>query len=1442
MIAKMRENFTKLTSHMAWNCQDDALMFKEAALRKLEISKSSRTWTLHIQLPQVLPVAILRDFCLQIETMYTATANIQWHFYYEAAEIHNEIIDQYWFEWIRPQLHSMHPCLQGIIDNLTYQKTASDRAIQFTLVTVNELGVKTLQAKRVPEFLADVLSRYLDIRPSVEIQVIKDELSMQVYLEEQQQLEQAYVNEVIYEQQQSQMKREKNKEDKGSAEASPVLLGKDISDVDLHTIASINEGTDQPVLIGRVFGYDTRSLKSGKLLVSFNLTDERDSIKVKAFIKDDSEQIEKISVIKKTSYVKVRGYVQYDTYEKQVVLMAKDIMISSPPAERMDRMPRKRVELHLHTPMSPMDGVSSVQSLISTAAKWGHKAIAVTDHGVVQAFPDAFDAAQKHDIKLIYGVEGYLVNDGVPIVFNCSEQAFDEQTVYTVFDTETTGLSAVENSLTEIAAVKIQNNQIIDQFQTLVKPRDYISDKIEKLTGISNAMVANAPAPAVALEQFMSFIGDSVLVAHNASFDMKFINAGLHSIQRQPLTNPVIDTVSMARYAIPGLKSYKLNLLCKHLDIVLENHHRALDDATATGKMFIELLTIVLQRGIASLRELNHQVVTVDMQKLKPYHIILLAKNQVGLKNLYKLISLSHIKYFYRTPRIPKSELIKHREGIIVGSACEAGELFQSILLNSPEQEIEEIARFYDYLEIQPVGNNDFMVQNGTVQHVRALQQLNERIYQLGKKLNKPVAATGDVHFLNPSDAKFREILMTGKGFSDASNQPPLYLKTTEEMLAEFSYLGTKAAEEVVIDVPVAINEQIEVLKPFPDELFTPVIEGAEEQIREMGYAKARRIYGEPLPEIVEKRLERELNSIIGNGFAVIYLIAQKLVTKSLSDGYLVGSRGSVGSSFVATMVDITEVNPLPPHYVCPECKKSIFITDGSIGSGFDLPNKDCPDCSKRMIKDGHDIPFETFMGFKGDKVPDIDLNFSGDYQPRAHKYVEELFGKDYVFRAGTISTVAEKTAYGYVQKYAEEKNIVFRNAEIERLVKGCTGIKRTTGQHPGGQMVIPNYKDVHDFTPIQFPADAKDSEHYTTHFDYHAISGRLLKLDILGHDDPTVIRMLQDLTGIDPNEIPTDDPQTMSLFRSTDALAINPEEIQSPVATFAIPEFGTKFVRQMLEDTRPTTFAELVQISGLSHGTDVWLNNAQELIRSKKAVLSEVISTRDDIMVYLIHKGLEPSMAFKIMEKVRKGKGLVPEDEQEMKKHGVPDWYIWSCNQIKYMFPKAHAVAYVLMAVRIAYFKVHYPLAFYATYFSVRAEDFDIDVMVRGKEAIQVALKEIQDKGNMATTKEKNLATVLEVAYEMNLRGYVFHPIDIARSDATKFIIADNGLIPPFLALPGVGQAAAQGIAAANEGGEVLSIEDFQERSKISKTVLETLKEQGCLKGLPETNQLTLF
>ncbi|EYE89347.1 DNA polymerase III subunit alpha [Fervidicella metallireducens AeB] len=1231
--------------------------------------------------------------------------------------------------------------------------------------------------------------------------------------------------------------KEVSLKEKAITTESNLIYGKKLQG-DKTSIASINDEIGTVVIEGMVFKTEIRETKNGKFIFSFFITDKSSSITVKLFPKPENvEEIKKR--IKENVFLRVQGEVVNDMFAKELVLMARAIEEYTP-YKRMDVSIDKRVELHLHTQMSAMDGVSSATDLIKRASEWGHSAIAITDHGVAQAFPEAMEAATKTGIKVIYGVEAYLVDDGEPLIFRPTEMELDGE--FVVFDIETTGLNYQEDEITEIGAVKIKNCEIVDRFCTLINPLKKIPEEIVKLTGITNEMVADKPTLDIALPQFLKFIGSCPVVAHNAKFDSSFIKEKCKK-HGYTFNNTIVDTLALSRWLLPDLKRHKLNIIAEHFNINLENHHRAVDDAEATAHVFVKFVDILKEKGAKTINDINSLYSgNVDIKKAQTYHVIILVKNKEGLLNLYKLISMAHIKYFNKRPRMPKSIIQQFREGLIIGSACEAGQVFKAVLDNRSENEIEEIIKFYDYLEIQPRGNNEFMIDNGTVEDEKQLIELNKKIVYLGEKYNKPVVATGDVHFLDPEDEYFRRILMAGKGFTDADKQAPLYFTTTTEMLDEFRYLGEDKAFEVVVKNTNLIAEQVDVIKPIPDETFPPKIEGADEDIRNMTMNKAHSIYGENLPEIVEKRLEKELNSIINNGYAVLYLIAHKLVAKSLEDGYLVGSRGSVGSSFVATMCGITEVNPLPPHYVCPVCKHSEFFTDGTIGSGADLPDKNCPNCGSLYKKDGHDIPFETFLGFEGDKEPDIDLNFSGEYQPVAHKYTEELFGEGHTFRAGTIGTIAEKTAYGYVKNYLSERNIIATQAEIERLVRGCTGVKRTSGQHPGGIMVVPRDNEIYEFCPVQRPADDPNSDIITTHFDYHSISGRLLKLDILGHDDPTVIRMLQDLTGIDPTSIPLGDEKVLKIFTSTEPLGITLEEIGCETGSLGIPEFGTKFVRQMLIDTQPKTFAELVRISGLSHGTDVWLNNAQELIQNGIATLKEVIPTRDDIMVYLMYKDIPPKHAFNIMERVRKGKGLRDEDIAEMKEKNVPQWYIDSCNKIKYMFPKGHACAYVMMAVRIAYFKVYYPEAYYATYFTVRADDFDAEIISKGEKVILSKIKEINNLGNNASQKEKGLLTVLEIAYEMYKRGIKLKTVDLYKSDSTKFLITENGILPPFKALQGVGESAAKSIVEARREGMFLSKEDLRLRAKVSKTVVEILENHGCLNDLPDTNQLSLF
>lgn len=1214
------------------------------------------------------------------------------------------------------------------------------------------------------------------------------------------------------------------------------IFGKKISGESMK-IKDITINTGIAVIEGEIFQLETRDIKGNRKLITFNLSDTTDSMTIKVFLRESQfEDFE--NNIKEGSYVKVQGDIVYDNYSNHLVLMLKSLNILEK-KERLDTCEDKRVELHLHTQMSSLDGISDFKIIAKRAKKWGHKAIAITDHGVVQGFPEAMEAGKELGIKIIYGVEGYLINDKKSIVVNYNKnKKYDK---YVVFDIETTGLSPTKDMITEIGAIKIENGVVVDEYSQLINPGRPIPERIVDITGITDDMVKDKPSIEKILPDFKEFIEGSVLVAHNASFDTGFLREQFSRIG-EILDNPILDTLEMTRSLFPHLKSHKLNLVAKHLNVSLINHHRAVDDAKATAEIFLKCMKLLNENKIYDFEQVNNLITKKDITKEESYHVIILVKNYQGLKNLYKLISKSHINYFYRRPRIPKSLLNEHREGLIIGSACEAGELYQAILRNKDPNEVKNIVNFYDYLEIQPLANNMHLIRNGIVEDMGGLRRINERIVELGDRFGKLVVATGDVHFLDPEDEVYRRILMSGQGFKDADFQPPLYFKTTDEMLEEFKYLGDDKANKIVIENTNIISNMVENIVPIPEGTYPPVIEGSDEELKEITYNKAFEIYGNPLPTTVKERLDKELNSIIKNGYAVMYIIAQKLVWKSMEDGYLVGSRGSVGSSFVATMSGITEVNPLPPHYICPECKYSEFFEDGSIGSGIDLPEKQCPKCGSNLNKDGHDIPFEVFLGFEGDKEPDIDLNFAGEYQAQAHKYTEELFGEGYVFRAGTIGTIADKTAYGFVKKYHEHKGINVHPAEINRLVKGCTGIKRTSGQHPGGVMIVPRHKDIHDFTPIQYPADDKKSGVITTHFDYNSISGRILKLDILGHDVPSIIRMLEDITGVDPRKIPLDEEKTMKLFTSIEPLDIIDNNIDLEVGTLGIPEFGTRFVRQMLMDTRPTTFAELVRISGLSHGTDVWLNNAQNLVRDDIASLSEVISTRDDIMLYLIYSGLDKKDSFKIMENVRKGRGLSAEDEKYMRSFNIPEWYIDSCNKIKYMFPKAHAAAYVMMSFRIAYFKVYYPEAFYATYFTTKAQDFDANLVLKGKDMVNQKIKELESISNNATAKERNLLTVLEVVQEMYARGFKFEKVDLYKSHSDKFLIGEDGIIPPLKSLDGVGDTAARKIVEERNIAKFLSVEDLASRARVSRPVLDALDEHGCLHDLPESNQINLF
>ena len=1236
-------------------------------------------------------------------------------------------------------------------------------------------------------------------------------------------------------------------------ESTPLILGSSINITEpLVKVSDLGVDDGKVALQGEVIYSEDKTLKSGKTLFSFDLYDGTSTITCKAFLEKEQAK-KKMKRITSAKGVKVAGTASMDSFSNELTVMANTIVETEGLKKeiRMDNSEVKRVELHMHTQMSQMDAMTSATDLINRAIKWGMKSIAITDHGVVQAFPEAHKLLgyDNDKIKIIYGMEAYLAPDKKPAVENSKGQ--DLNTTYCVLDLETTGFSATTEKITEVGIMKVKDGEVIDEFSCFVNPEKHIPERVTEVTHITDEMVKDAETIDKVFPKILEFLGDSVIVAHNAGFDVGFLKQNAKNLGYK-FDYTSVDTLSLAQDLFPEYKKYKLGKIAENLGIKVEVAHRALDDVDTTVKVFKVMLDMLAKRGAKKVDDIDRvsrteEAKKEEYKKLKTYHAIILAKNYVGLRNLYKLVSYSHVKYFYRKPRILKSLLEKYREGLILGSACEAGELYQAIELGKTDEEIEEIANFYDYLEIQPIGNNNFLIRNETVKDEEALRDINRKIVALGEKLNKPVVATCDVHFMDPQDEIYRRILEAGQGYTDADQQAPLYLRTTEEMLEEFSYLGKEKAYEVVVTNTNKISDMCDKISPISPEKCPPHIPGCEKTIKDIAYKRAHELYGDPLPEIVQTRLDKELESIIKNGFSVMYIIAQKLVWKSNEDGYIVGSRGSVGSSFVANMTGITEVNSLPPHYRCPNCKYSDF-TDYGYKNGYDLPDKTCPKCGHKLDKDGLDIPFETFLGFNGDKEPDIDLNFSGEYQAKAHKYTEVIFGRGTTFKAGTIGTVADKTAYGYVKKYFEERNIPINRAETQRLAKGCTGIKRTTGQHPGGIIVVPKGREIYEFCPVQHPADDPNSDIITTHFDYHSIDQNLLKLDILGHDDPTVIRMLQDITGIDPRKVPLDDKETMSIFSSTKALGVTPEQIHSEVGSYGIPEFGTKFVRGMLVDTKPTTFDELIRISGLSHGTDVWLGNAQKLIEDGTVTLQDAICCRDDIMIYLIKMGLPPNDSFKIMEAVRKGKvakGKEPKWEEYkalMKEHGVPDWYIKSCEKIKYMFPKAHAAAYVTNAFRIAWFKVHQPLAYYAAFFSIRADEFDSDCMIFGEEKVKNKMKQIDLEGNAATVKDKNMYAILELVLEMYERGFSFLPMDLYKSHATKFLVEDGAIRPPLNSIPGLGTVAAEGIAKAREDGKFMSIDDLKIRSKVGNSVTDLLKKYGCLDGMSQSNQMSLF
>lgn len=1406
--------------------------FSEGYIDKVECSRSNQEWTFYLQKKSLVPQDVYRLFCKYIQDKYAHIAKIKFIVHFSDEVSDSSLVEEYWslfIDWIQREMTSVN----GWMSRAKIEVMGRNIKLQL----LDKQGLEIANKKNMDQMIQTFFKNFFGREYKVQFSVNDSNTEEHEQFAQQIKEEDRTVTENMMAQ---------NLEQETSSPSDlkkKLMIGYEIKEQPIP-IQNITDEEKKITIQGTVLNLDVKELRNGNTLFQFILTDFTDSLQIKVFARN-KEDAKTLKLLSNGLWLRARGKVEYDRFLTipELVMMPSDLNEVLSPPERMDKAEEKRVEFHLHSKMSAMDGITSVTDYVKTAASWGHKAIAITDHGGVQSFPDANYASKKYGVKVIYGVEANVINDSIPIVLNPYDLELKDAT-YVVFDVETTGLSVINSKIIELAGVKMRDGEEIDRFSTFIDPHEKIPYNITQLTNITDEMVRGAPELDEVIPQFIDFIKGSVLVAHNARFDMGFLQAVCKQLHLDEVHNTVIDTLELGRLLYPTYKNHRLNTLADKLKVNLDNHHRAIDDSIALGHILMQMLKDAEERRMTNLANLNDDV-GKDISNVRPFHCCIYARNAVGKKNLFKLISLSHTDYFKKIPCIPKSKLIEYREGLLLASGCEKGEFFEAVL-NKSVEEAEEISQFYDVLEIQPIDLNMHLVEKGLVADQAYLEQANQRICDIGKRFNKPVIATGNVHYLHPREKMCRDITINGiTGFSPLKDirKPDAHFRTTEEMIEEFKYLGKEKAFEVVVTNTNDLADQFEEIELFPSKLFTPLLEGADDEIRNTCYDTAKQIYGEELPDIVVERLEKELIPIIKFGFSANYLISERLVKKSNNDGYLVGSRGSVGSSFVATMLGISEVNPLPPHYVCPSCKYHEWFTDGSIPSGFDLKNKKCPQCDSDLKGEGQDIPFETFLGFKGDKVPDIDLNFSGEYQPIAHNFTKDMFGEKSVFRAGTIGTIADKTAFGYVKKFEEDKGKSWRTAEIIRLSSGFTGVKRGTGQHPGGIVVVPDYMEVEDITPVQFPADDTSSEWKTTHFDYHAFDANLLKLDILGHDDPTMMRMLQDITGVDPTTIPMNDPKVMSIFNSTVALEVKPEQIKSAVGTFGVPEMGTKFVRQMLQETSPTTFADLLQISGLSHGTGVWIGNAQDLIKNDTCTIKTVIGCRDDIMLYLIYKAnMDAGLAFQITESVRKGKGLKDEWIAEMKKHKVPQWYINSCLKIEYMFPKAHAAAYVISAVRTAYFKVYYPIAYYSTYFTVRAEDFDVDLCCRGYEAIFKKLKEIEDKGFQASPKEKGMISILEMALEMTARGFSFKTIDLYRSEAARFVIDGTTLIPPFSAIQGVGVNAAKNIAAAKDDGEFLSIEDFQTRTKVTKTVLEILSTMGCFRGLPESNQLSLF
>ncbi|NVY97030.1 PolC-type DNA polymerase III [Lactobacillus sp. DCY120] len=1411
-------------------------LFQSAQIKKVEVHTESQRWTFIFEFDQILPYKIWQALQSRLQEVFAQVKTVDFQVQARQTEFDQELLNDYWATVIQrtsPKTSMMKElaCQKGL-----------ELVDHRVLLTVDNQVLKDYLSQK---YLSVVEKEYQRFGfPAFQIQVLVDDSQIQSQIAELNQLQAQQEQQLVTQVRQKQATREAQAPASGRRQNQS--LGKKIAaEIPVTKMQDITEEQQSVVVEGYVFSCEVRDLRSGRQLLILEVTDYTSSFVIKKFSKNgDSNEV--FANFNKGVWVKVRGSVQEDNYSHELTINAFDLNLIQK-AGRQDQSSAKRIELHTHTNMSQMDAIASTTDLVKQAAAWGQPAIAITDHSTAQSFPEAHSAGQKYGIKIIYGVEVNLVDEGEPIAYNLRDEEL-EPAEYVIFDVETTGLSAVYDSIIELAAVKMKDGKVTAEFDEFIDPGHPLSATTINLTSITDAMVHNSNTEAEAMVKFQDFVGDDILVGHNVTFDIGFLNAARSRCNLEPVQVPVIDTLEMSRTLHSEYRNHKLDSLAKRYEIKLEHHHRANSDAETTGYLMYKLLVELNQRyQTHNVSQLNDHLGGAEAYKqARPYHATVLAKTQAGLKNLFKVISASMTDYYFRTPRVPRNLLNKYREGLVVGSACSSGEVFTSMMQKGYAEAYQK-AQYYDYLEVMPPDIYQPLLDSQLISDSTALHEILSNIIKLGKDLQKPVVASGDVHYLNETDRIYRDIIVKAVKSNPLARQklPLANFKTTDEMLAAFDWLSADDAQKIVIQDPQQVADWIDgSITPVKDELYTPKIPGSEQEIKDLTYNRARQLYGEKLPEIVQARLDKELKSIIGNGFSVIYLISQRLVAKSNKDGYLVGSRGSVGSSLVATMTGITEVNPLPPHYRCPKCHYTEFFTKGEYGSGFDLPEKQCPQCGTWLKKDGHDIPFETFLGFNGDKVPDIDLNFSGDYQPLAHNYTKVLFGEDHVFRAGTIGTVADRTAYGYVSNYEELTDQKFRGAEKDRLAMGSTGVKRTTGQHPAGIIVVPDYMDIYDFTPIQYPADDLKAAWKTTHFDFHSIHDNILKLDILGHDDPTMIRMLQDLSGIDPQTIPTDDPGVMQLFSGTESLGVTPEQINSQTGTLGVPEFGTKFVRGMLEETHPTTFSELLQISGLSHGTDVWLGNAEEYIKQGIVTLKEVIGCRDNIMLDLIHWGMEPGTAFQIMEHVRKGKGIPDDWQDEMRQNPqIPDWYIESCLKIKYMFPKAHATAYIMMALRIAYFKVHFPAIYYCTYFSVRADGFDLQAMAHGKEAVKDVIRNIEAEGMAATAKDKSLLTVLEIANECLERGITIKMVDLERSDSLNFkIIDDHTLLAPFVAVPSLGVNVAKQIVAAREEQPFLSKEDLAQRGKVSKTIIDYLTENQVISDLPDENQLSLF